>query len=425
MGSRSSLWPVFVLRDPNALRVALARFTSRAGAEAAFFVGIWGKAAYEFNATPQQQALLMGSLGVFTLLGAAAAGVLVDRFNPKRVLVGAEMLFVPSTLALALPDSVYQMTAVVAVSALCGAVVVTSVGSFPPFLTDDPERLLRINAVTEAAASSSFILGPALGALIVRYATLDWIFVFDALTSVVAVVLVAPVRIRRARTVERSSAFREFRAGFGFAYSQRALRLYLGLGTAVWLSFGAFGALEPLFYRDVLRTSPEALGWINTIFGLGLVSGSTLLNRLPTRFVRARTAVMCAFGSGLGAVIYTGTDDMRVVVIGAIYWGVVLGIMLPVIRTLLQRDTPEHLIGRVMGVGHVHNQVGELLPLTFVPALAAAFGLQRVLVGSGVVLMAIAVACWHEALHIDRTRARGPAELERLEAIDEPVSPNL
>lgn len=416
---------MIVLRDPNALRVALARFTSRAGAEAAFFVGIWGKAAYEFDASPQQQALLMASLGIFTLIGAAAAGVLVDRFNPKKVLVGAEIIFVPSTLALVLPDSVYEMAVVVAVSALCGAAVMTAVGSFPPFLTDDPQRLLNINAVVEGAASASFILGPALGAVIARYANLDWIFVFDAFTSVIAVLLVVPVRIRSAARSERMSVFGEFRAGFRFAYSHRALRLYLGIGTAVWISFGAFGALEPLFYRDVLGTSPEALGWVNMIFGVGLVSGSAVLNRLPGRLVGARTAVLCAIGSGLGAVIYTGTDDIRVVVVGAIYWGIVLGILLPVVRTLLQRDTPEHLLGRVMGVGLVHNQVGELLPLTFVPALAAALGLQPVLIGSGLVLILVALVSLPEAFAVDRLRPPGAPLPGPVKGAEEPVSPNL
>jgi DHA3 family macrolide efflux protein-like MFS transporter len=414
-----------VVRDPNALRVAIARFTSRAGAEAAFFVGIWGKAAYEFHATPQEQALLMGSLGIFTLAGAAVAGVLVDRFNPKRVLMGAEILFVPSTLALVLPDSVFQMAAVVAVSAVFGAAVMTAVASFPPFLTDDAMRLHRINALVEGATSASFIFGPALGALIVRYASLDWIFVFDALTSVVAVWLIARVSIRPAQASERSSAVGELRAGFRFAYSHRALRLYLLIGTAVWISFGAFGALEPLFYRDVLGTGPEALGWVNMIFGLGLVSGSALVSRLPARFVGARTALLCAFGSGLGAVIYTGTDDLRMVVAGAIYWGVVLGVMLPVVRTLLQRDTPDQLIGRVMGVSHVHNQVGELLPLTFVPALAGTLGLQRVLVGSGMILMGVAVVGSPEAIQVDRGRRRVATGSAQVEPVDEPVSPNV
>jgi DHA3 family macrolide efflux protein-like MFS transporter len=205
-----------------------------------------------------------------------------------------------------------------------------------------------------------------------RYASLNWIFVLDAATSVVAVSLVAGVSLRPAeRRDGRTSAWREFKGGFRFAYTTRSLCLYLGIFTALWLSFGAFGALEPLFYRDILKTGPEALGWVNMLFGAGVVGGSVLLGRLPSAFVSARSALLGAAASGLGAVIYTGTADMRVVLAGAVSWGVLLGVMFPMVRTLIQGDTPDHLTGRVMGTTNISNHIGELTPLTFAPMLAS------------------------------------------------------
>jgi MFS transporter, DHA3 family, macrolide efflux protein len=412
------------MNDPAARRVALARFVSRAGGEAAFFVGIWGKAAFEFGASPGEQALMMASLGLSSLVGSALAGVLVDRFDPRRVLMGAEVVVVPSTLALMWPTTMEQMTWTVAVFGLATAGVMTAVASLPPFLTDDPARLHRINALVEGAASAAFIAGPGLGAVIVRYLGLDWIFVLDAVTSVIAVAIVVGLSIRKVPHKERTSALRELREGFRFVYRSRPLRLYVAIGTAVWLSFGSFGALEPLFYRDVLRTGPEALGWVNSLFGIGVVSGSIILNRVPARFVGARIALLGAFASGVGAIIYTSTSELPVVVVGAIYWGVVLGAWFPLLRTLLQLDTPDGLVGRIMGVNQAHNQVGELLPLTFAPALAASFGVQPVLVASGMCLMALAVLGLPEAVAVDRRRAPTPVVPAVEERIEEPVSPN-
>jgi MFS transporter, DHA3 family, macrolide efflux protein len=413
------------LEDRNTARVVAARFISRAGGEAAFFVGIWGKAAYEFDATPGQQALLMASLGIFALVGSALAGVLIDRFDPRRVLIVSELVFIPATLALILPNSVGQMTVVVVFAAIPTATVMTAVASLPPFLTDDSKQLQAINAAVEAAASGAFVAGPALGALIARYWTLDWIFVLDAATSIVAVAMVAGVALRPgAQREERLPAFKEMQEGFRFAWTRPSLRLYLGIFAALWLSFGAFGALEPLFYRDVLRTGPEALGWVNTVFGGGVVAGSILLGRLPRRCLCARAALLGAVGSGIGAIVYTGTADLRIVVAGAIYWGVVLGVMFPMVRTLIQLGTPDHLIGRVMGTTNVSSQVGELLPLTFVPALAEAFGIQPVLVGSGVFLTVIALLGYREGGRIDRLEEQEPVKPTILEVADEPITPN-
>jgi MFS transporter, DHA3 family, macrolide efflux protein len=412
------------LRDPNVARVVAARFISRAGGEAAFFVGIWGKAAYEFDATPARQALLMASLGLSTLVGSALAGVLIDRFDPRRVLIVAELVFVPAILALIVPTNIGEMTVAIVFAALATGVVMTAVASLPPFLTDDSTRLQRINSAVEAAASAAFVAGPALGAVIARYWALDWIFVLDAVTSVVAVALVTRVVLRPGSGSEESRpALREMKEGFAFAWTRRPLRLYLSVFAALWLSFGAFGALEPLFYRDVLGTGPEALGWVNTVFGAGVIIGSILLGRAPQRFLCARTALVGAAGSGIGAIVYTGTDDLRVVVVGAVYWGVVLGVMFPMVRTLIQLGTPDHLIGRVMGTTNVSSQVGELVPLTFVPALAASFGIQPVLVGSGICLMLAAVIGYPEAIRVDRLETRGRAEPPAFEARDEPISP--
>ena len=56
------------MRNRDLMRVAAARFISRAGGEAAFFVGVWGKAAYEFAATPAQLALLMGTMSIASIV---------------------------------------------------------------------------------------------------------------------------------------------------------------------------------------------------------------------------------------------------------------------------------------------------------------------------------------------------------------------
>ena len=83
------------MKNKDLLRVAAARFISRAGGEAAFFVGIWGKAAFEFHATPAELAILMGALSGASILGTVVSGVLVDRYDARRVLMVAEAFFVP------------------------------------------------------------------------------------------------------------------------------------------------------------------------------------------------------------------------------------------------------------------------------------------------------------------------------------------
>ena len=412
-----------MLRDRNVALVAGARFISRTGGEAAFFVGLWGKAAFEFDTNPGQLALMMAALAISVLIGSALSGVLIDRFDPRRVMMVGEILFVPATLAVLLANNMAELTFFAALLGFFQAPVFTAVNSFAPYLTDEPDRLEWINSRLEASGTAAFVAGPALGALIVTYANVDWIFVIDAFTSLVAVGLIAFVTIRPLVREERRGALRELREGFRYSYRSRQLRFYILLGTALWFAFGAFGALEPLFYRDVLGVGIEALGWINTIFGAGLVTGSLLLPRMPKRFHTARGAVLFFGLNALGILLYVGTDQVPVVVLGAVVWGVLIGLMFPLVRTLIHLNSPEPLVGRITGVVQTHATTAELVPLAIAPALAAAWGVQQTLVATGIAVLAVALVAFREASAIDRIREKPVPPPEGLTVADEPISP--
>jgi len=409
------------------LRVAAARFISRAGGEAAFFVGVWGKAAYELHATPGQIALLMGSMAIARIAGTVLSGVLIDRYDARRVLMVAEAFFVPIALSFILPTGMVQLTVLAALLGLFGAPVFTAAASFAPFIADETTSMETVNAWIEGAGSASFIIGPAIGAVLVSTVGMNAIWVFDAVTSVVAVVLVWRVSLRRAERPahERKSALSELRDGLRYAYSHRALRYPILIGTAVWLGFGAFGALEPLFYRDVLKTGVEMIGWMNTIFGIGMVAGAWAFTRLPDRFTTARALAFVSAAVGFGAIAYVGTKFIIVVAIGALAWGLVIGVADVLLRTLIQSSSPDELVGRIAGVSHMHRHAGELLPLSVAPALAAAFGVQAVLIGGGLVLTVAGLLSIPEATAVDRIPPLRPTKRSAfLSAEDEPVSSN-
>ncbi len=391
--------------DRDVRRVVLARFISRTGGEAAFFVGIWGKAAFEMEASAAGVAAVMAALGVASLIGSAAAGVLVDRFDPRRVLIACEIIFIPVAIGMVFAETLQTLVIATFLLGLVGMPVFTAISAFGPFLTDDPERLARINGYIEGASWAAFVVGPALGAIIAGSVGLDGIFVLDAVTSAVAALIIVPVKVREmAREEKEREGLRELREGFSYAYGHQRLRFYVWLGSSVWVLFGTFSALEPLFYRDILQVEPETLGWVNSIFGLGLVAGTVISARLPARYRTARTLVLMVALNSLGVLAYVGTDQLRVVVVAGVFWGLLIGAMAPLLRTLIQVNTPEALMGRITGVTQVHSEVGHLLPLAIAPFLAGVFGVQRTLIYTGLALAVFAMLFVPMATRLDRTR---------------------
>lgn len=368
-------------------------------------MGIWGKAAFTLGATPGELAMVMGALGVASLIGASLAGVLIDRFDPRRVLLWGEIVFIPVVLMMVFADTIPWLAVTSFFLGLVGAPVFTAISSFAPFLTEDEDELTRINGLIESAAWTAFVLGPAAGAVIAATVGVDGIFVLDAVTSAIGAALVVGVRIRPTAHAEpMGSGWGELRVGFRFAYGHDRLRFYIWLGSSVWLLFGFFSALEPLFFRDVVGVEVEILGWVNSIFGLGLVGGTWVSGRIPGRLRTARSLAVLVGLNALGVVAYVGTGRLPVVMTAGVLWGVIIGAMVPLHRTLIQVNTPEPLVGRIMGVNHMHSEVGHLVPLTFAPALAATFGVQTTMLGSGLVAAAAAILFWPAATRLDRTR---------------------
>ncbi|GAB4279794.1 MAG: MFS transporter [Coriobacteriia bacterium] len=398
------------VRTSSLRRVVAARFISRAGSEAAFFVGLWGKAAFVMGATAYQLAALMFVVSAATIVGSIAGGALVDRMGPKRVLALAEVAFVPAALAMAFAQQLWLLIALAGLWALVGAPVQTAAASFAPYLTDEEDELARVNSRIEGASALAFAAGPAVGALLVRFAHVDWVFALDAVTSAIAAALVwrvetaAPVRAEDGR-----GALAQSLEGMRVALRLRPLRYYMLLGTVVWLAFGSFGALEPLFFRDVVGTSIEAMSWMNSFFGAGFLIGAALLPRLPKRLISARGLALFVALTGLGTSLYVGTSDLRVIAAGALLWSVVIGTMEPLLRTLLHRDSPRGAVGRIMGATETLHRAGEVVPLAFAPRLAALFGVQATLIAGGLLATAAAALSVGEAAAIDR--ARRPEEL--------------
>ncbi|TLM98974.1 MAG: MFS transporter [Actinobacteria bacterium] len=386
----------------NITLVVIARLVSRMGGTAAFFIGTWGVAAYTFNATPSQLALMSACAGVAGIIGSAIAGVLIDRFGPRTVMVGAELLTIPVVLALASATSWPVFVALVAVFAGVGIPTFTAGEAFPPYLVREGEPLESVNAWVEGAGSVGFVLGPAVGAIVAKTWDASAVFYVMAAGSVIAALAAWFVRIDVSpREHASGNAARELIEGFRVAYSAPPVRYIIFMGSVMWFGFGFFSALEPLFYRDAVGVGVEWIGWMNTVYGLGLVVGSALLPRAPKRVLSATGLALTIVAVGLGTLAYVGTTQLVTIAIGAAVWGTITGFVGPLLRTLLQFDAPPEYLGRVMGTAQNHRSAGELVPLAFAPALAAAFGVQAVLIGAGIAVALLAAGSVPYARRLD------------------------
>lgn len=366
-------------------RAVLARFITNTGAEAGFFIGMWGKAAFEFDADATALAIMTVLIATSSVIGNVVGGVAVDRADARRVLIATEVAIVPAVLVLLLAESLTSLFALGTILFVLHGIEETAATSLPPALVEDrDEALIAVNARLESAGWLAMVAGPGLGGLLAGTVDLDAVFWFDAATSIVSVLLLLTVHLVATTPDEGdgASGMAEVLAGLRIARSVRRIRVSVAIGMLLWLAFGAFVALEPLYYRDVLGKGPDVLGYVNAVFGVGLFTGSLAVDRWGRRF-GYRHAVWLAAATGVGSVVYVGSSSLWIVVVGAVLWSIPLGMIFPVVRTLAQRAAPAGTVGRVMGAIATAQNFASVLPAAFVPWLATSYGVQPVLIGGG------------------------------------------
>lgn len=391
----------------NLAFVVTARFVSRLGGTAVWFIGTWGTAAYVFKATAGELAGMSAVNGVAAIIGSLVAGVLIDRFGPRKVMIGAELGSIPPVLAMMVAPTFPIFVLCSAWFSMFGVPTFTAGASFAPYLYDTRHELERANAFIEGGSSLGFVLGPAVGAFVSKAYGMRPVFWVMVVSSVVAATSACFTRIDETPREHSGGAWGNFTDGLRVAYTTRSIRFAILMGTIVWFGFGAFSALETLFYRDVVGVGVEWFGWMNTALGVGLIFGAALLPRLPDRVVSARGLGVSTALVGVGIFLYVGSTDLRFIAVGAFFLGVFLGGLEPLLRTLLHIDSPHEYVGRVVGTAQWHRSAGELIPLAFVPALAAVIGIQRTLLAGGVLVVLAALAGLRTASSIDQSREAG------------------
>lgn len=399
----------------------------------ATLIALWGYAAVHFHQGAHGLAMIGLAWGVPAAVAAPLAGVPIDRFGPKRVLLAANLLGAMASAGLALAST---FDVLVVVSAFAG--VVESFGR--PAAMALPARivaaddLLAANALINAAEQSSIVFGPVVGAAAITAWGITSAFVLDCATFLVGAAAVASLHPAASRAEQRPSVLRELAAGLAVARRSVTIRRALALAVVAYLSWGAFFILEPLYVRTVLHRSPAVLGLLQTAFGTGLVGVSLLVPRLGDRLVGVRALAGTVVAAGVMAAAYVGTPLIVVAFVGVGGWGMVVGLFVSPLQTLLQRAAPPDAEGRILALSSTANAIGNTATIPVAAALAAAIGVQATgaVVGCGLIvagLAGIAIASRSPAPREERRLLSGcgPAAEAVVAAVDDapPAEPPL
>jgi MFS family permease len=355
---------------------------------------------YEISNLPTALAAVGAAWTIPQVVFLLLAGVVTDRFDRRRVLIGSDLL---RALAIGLAGGLsvvdalelWHLYILVAIFGAGEAFCMPACGAIVPEVVPK-DQLVEANSLDQFMRPIGMRLaGPVIGGLVVTAAGAGEAFLIDAVTFVLSAVMVMAMRRRtRAEISSKTSVAVELREGLGFIRSKPWLWGGL-LATALgqFAFYGPWVVLVPFVIRNPLDGSASNYGWVLAAGGVGailvsIVIGQRGLPHQPIVFVLSLWALATFSLAGFG-VSDTLWQPIAVAVVlmggitsGQIVWG-----------TLEHRFVPNELLGRVSSVDWLVST--SLLPLSFLVAGPAgeAFGARRTLIVSGIAGAAAMLAC--------------------------------
>ncbi|MFZ0321783.1 MAG: MFS transporter [Candidatus Sulfotelmatobacter sp.] len=334
-----------------------------------FALGVW---VYEQTGSAAKFTFIafLGALPSLILL--PIAGALVDRWDKRWTMLLSDTgsaVAILSMLLLTVSGSlriwhIYCCVIWLSISGTFGLLAY-----YPAITLSVPKRLLgRVSGMTYASQATAQIASPLLGGLMIALLGLKTIFVTDFVTFLFSITTLALIRIPKVQAQGgdkvRPSIIKE--AIYGWTYIKERSSLLLLLFYFASTNFVLTIALA-LFAPMILSAgTPQLLGTLNSISGVGLLTGSLVMSA----WGGPRDRIQGVLGFGLlvaGGLILTGLRPQVLIIAPAVF---AIYFAIPIVngcsQALWQCKTAPELQGRVFSLRRMIAT--SMAPLSFLLA---------------------------------------------------------
>ena len=334
--------------------------------------------------------LMFVATAVPTLIVGLIAGVFVDRYDRRKIMVIADLL--RAAIVVSIP---VLITINIALLYLAVALVSTISQFFNPA---NDAVLPEVASDEELAAANSWIMissfgstsiGFALSGLLATAFDINWAFRLDALTFVFSAALIVFIRVGKIEAEGNTSVgvvVANLKEGVSTLVHTPVLRSLFISGAPVFLSFGLWNVLLLPFALKALHATEFEYGLQEAVTSVGFVVGSLMMARFADRFREGSWIVVSTVAMGVGGILYGLASSIEVALVLVTLTGFFNAPGSIARRVILQRSTPRELRGRVFSAYAVARDVLFLVGISLA-GLADVIDIRLLVVVASLVLI--------------------------------------
>ncbi len=354
------------------------------------------------------------------------AGVVVDRYDRKRIMVVCDVLRGLMVLSIPFIISFGIGWLYVAVALISG------VGTFfhpahasvlPEIATD--EELAAANSMLAISGFGSTALGFAAGGTIAAAANLEWAFYVNAVTFFTSALIISRIAIPKLQVDESTNAesvFVNLSSGLRYLWQSEILRSFLIISAGVAVAFGLHNALLLPFAVEALGATEFVFGLQEGLTSLAFVFGSLFMASRADRLREGQWLTIALIGMGVVGILYSMANDIPWAIVLIMVSGFLNAPSSIAGRLIIQRQTTREVRGRVASTFSVASNAFFLVGMVLV-GLADYFGIRVVYLVTALATLALGVATavlpglgqpaaeWRRAVALLRGAAAAPGLL--------------
>jgi MFS family permease len=351
---------------------------------------------YQLTGSTAQVGLVGLAQAVALLVLSPVGGIYADRLDRRRLL--------QATQGIALLVSAGLAAITLAGAATVWTVVVSSLLATAAATFDQParqalipamvprERLVEAFALLNPSRELAVLVGPAFAGVLIAVGGPGAVYVFDAVTYAVLVVVLAVLRVPPlVADTERRSLLESLREGVRYVAHRPVVWQLMGLDMTATV-FGAYRVLLPAFAADVLHVGATGYGLLSAAPSAGALIGSVWVFRLVRTARAGRIVLWGTAAYGLAVVGLAQARVFTVAIVMALLLGAADAVATTVRHAAVQVETPDELRGRVSAIYQMCSRGGPAIGDSVMGLAAGALGPIAALTVGGLVPTAVSVA---------------------------------
>ncbi len=329
------------------------------------------------------------------------AGVMVDRWNRKTLMIGSDLLRAIIVLAPLLIRQTGHIW-ILFVAAMILGVLTTffdpARNAVIPNIVPS-EHLFMANSIMQATFIVGTIVGAAAAGFAVDAFSPYFAFIFDSVTFLFSAIAIATMSIPR-RTAEQyqatlSELWSQLVEGIQFIRHHTLLLRIIAVTSVAALGLSALMILGISYMEQELGVSAGGFGVVVAAIGVGVAVGGVAVRWLVQRLSMPVLVGGCLALVGMAIMAFTLVPTYGSLVVGAVLVGIGVVIARAGLATMTQKLTPDYIRGRVesavnmiIGISNVGSQgisgvVGQLLSAStvflYAGAITALAGIAAIL----------------------------------------------